>query len=92
MQGCGRMYIGETNNLRFRTNLHRDHSNKNVGLGVSKHIISFSNNSNTQNFQIMPFYKMSNDDHVKRRVMEAYFIRKLQPELNKIPIGSNACI
>ena len=91
-QACGMMYIGETNNLRLRTNLHRDHSNKNIGLGVSRHIFSCSNNSNTHKFRIMPFYKMLNDDHVKRRVMEEYFIKKFQPELNKIPIGSNACI
>ena len=36
--GCQKLYIGETNNLRFRTNLHRDHSSKNIGLNVSRHI------------------------------------------------------
>ena len=37
-QGCRKMYIGETGNLRFRTNLHRDHATKNIGLGVSRHL------------------------------------------------------
>ena len=27
-QGCEKMYIGETNNLRLRTNVHRDHASK----------------------------------------------------------------
>lgn len=85
-QGCKQMYIGETNNLRLRTNLHRDHSNKNIGLGVSRHIFSCTRTISSQKFHIMPFYKMSSDDSVKRRTMEEYFIKKLKPQLNNLPI------
>ena len=31
-QGCEKMYIRETINIRLRTNVHRDHVSKNVGL------------------------------------------------------------
>ena len=37
-QGCRKKYIGETGNLRFRTNPHRDHVTKNIALGVSRHL------------------------------------------------------
>ena len=51
------MYIGETNNLRLRINLHRDHAKKNTGLGVSKHIFSCSIKLHFP-LKVMPFYKM----------------------------------
>ena len=81
-QGCFKMYIGETNNLRLRINLHRDHAKKNTGLGVSKHIFSCSIKLNFP-FKVMPFYKMSTDDSTIRRRMEEHFINKFKPELNK---------
>ena len=81
-QGCFKMYIGETNNLRLRVNLHRDHAKKNTGLGVSKHIFSCSIKLNFP-FKVMPFYKMSTDDSTIRRRMEEHFINKFKPELNK---------
>ena len=66
------MYIVETNNLRLRIILHRDHDKKNTGLGVKLHFPC----------KVMPFYKMSTDDATIRRNME-HFINKFQPELNK---------
>ena len=33
-QGCQKMYIGDTSNLRLRTNLHRDHAARNIGLKI----------------------------------------------------------
>ena len=81
-QGCSKLYIGETNNLRLRTNLHRDHCNKNIGLDVSRHIFSCTVNKSIK-FKIMPFYKMTSNDELPRRNMEKYFINKFIPELNK---------
>ena len=81
-QGCTKMYIGETNNLRLRTNLHRDHASKNIGLDVSRHIYSCSLD-NSLKFKIMPFYKMQTDDTALRKKMEGYFIEKFKPELNQ---------
>ena len=83
-QGCKQMYIGETNNFRLRTNLHRDHASKNIGLCVSRHIFSCTNRTHSEKFRIMPFYKMSTDDPVKRRFMEAYFIKN-EHLINKWP-------
>ena len=80
-QGCRKMYIGETGNLRFRTNLHRDHATKNIGLGVSRHLHTCV--SGRHKFNIMPFYKMNTDDQTARRTMENYFISKFKPELNR---------
>lgn len=83
--GCGKYYIGETNNFRLRTNLHRDHASKNTGLDVSRHIFKCTrDNFCANNFRIMPFYKVKNDDCDLRRDMEAYFINKLKPDLNSL--------
>ena len=71
--GCLKMYIGETSCLRSRTNLHRDHSNRNTGLGVSRHLFSCAQGSGPK-FVIMPFFKMSNDDQMQRRTKEEYLI------------------
>ena len=89
-QGCEKMYIGETNNLRLRTNVHRDHASKNMGLvGVSRHIYECTkakpSDKNFKNvkFLIMPFYKLQSDDVATRRSMEKYFINKFSPALNE---------
>ena len=88
-QGCEKMYIGETNNLRLRTNVHRDHASKNMGLSVSRHIYECTkakpSDKNFKNvkFLIMPFYKLQSDDVATRRGMEKYFINKFSPALNE---------
>jgi hypothetical protein len=83
--GCSKIYIGETSNLRLRTNLHRDHANKDCGLGVSRHIHSCTQGANDNNkFTIMPFYKLNNDNLSYRRNMEQHFIDKFRPELNSL--------
>lgn len=81
--GCNKIYIGETNNFRLRTNLHRDHAIKNSGLGVSKHIFNCTYNLENK-FTIMPFYKINDDNINFRKSMETHFINKFKPELNKI--------
>ena len=70
-QGCSKLHIGETNNLRLRPNLHRNHCNKYIGFNVSRHIFSCAENKSIQ-FKIMPFYKMTNNDELSRRNMEKY--------------------
>lgn len=81
--GCKDIYIGETNNFRLRTNLHRDHALKNTGLGVSRHIFKCTINMENK-FTIMPFYKLNSDDIQFRKSMETHFINKFQPELNRL--------
>jgi predicted GIY-YIG superfamily endonuclease len=80
--GCEDIYIGETNNFRLRTNLHRDQILKRKGLGVCMHV-----NECTQGFEkkfsIMPFFKIKKDDEKLRKQKEAHFISKFVPELNK---------
>jgi hypothetical protein len=84
--GCSKTYIGETGNLRLRINLHRDHSNKNIGLGVSRHIFQCTANIDSVNkFLVMPFYKVHTDDINYSKNMESHFILKFGPELNSSP-------
>ena len=67
-KGCEKLYIGETNNLRLRTNLHKSHVNKNEGLYVNKHIASCNQNIPLPRFNIMPFYKVKQDDEKSERI------------------------
>ena len=73
----------------MRTNVHRDHASKNMGLGVSRHIYECTkakpSDKNFKNvkFLIMPFYKLQSDDVATRRSMEKYFINKFSPALNE---------
>ena len=64
-----------------RTNVHRDHACKNVGLDVSRHIYScFLNNYKIQNNDMT---LLMTDDTALRKKMEGYFIKKFKPELNQ---------
>ena len=60
---CNATYIGGTNNLRLRVNLHRNHiENPNYGLlFVSQHIQHCSSNIAIK-FKVIPIYKCPNDD------------------------------
>ena len=82
-EGCSKLYIGETNNLRLRVNLHKSHANINCGLNVSRHFYN-CNPDGGNKFLVMPFYKLSMDDANFRKRMETHFIKKLKPELNSI--------
>ena len=77
--GCHKIYIGETNNLRHRINLHKDHAAKNCGLNVSRHFYQCSQHESTK-FYVMPFFKMKHDDKNFRKEMKAKFINKFKPE------------
>ena len=81
--GCNEMYIGETVNLRLRTNLHKDHIRQNIGLYVSRHIAECAKNINKEKFFIMPFFKLKTDSSTYRKSMEAHFINKYKPLLNR---------
>ena len=75
--GCFKYYIGETGNLRLRTNLHRDHTKKNEGLGVNKHIFHCTVGKSIERaFRIMPIYKVKEDDTDLKRNMEEYVLNK----------------
>ena len=82
-QGCDKIYIGETANLRARINLHRNHILHNTGLDVSKHIHQCAKH-NDPKFKVMPFYKVQSDNMNERKDKETYFINKYKPDLNKI--------
>ena len=79
---CEKYYIGETNNFRLRTSLHRNHAKNNSGLGVSRHLFACSRGGQEECFSIMPIFKMKEDDAILRRTMEAHFINKYKPDLN----------
>ena len=76
---CTLSYIGETNNLRLRYNLHKQHIRDNAPFFVSKHIHGCGKGK----FTIMPIFKMKNENENERREKETYFIKKFSPELNR---------
>ena len=55
--GCHKIYIGGTNNLRHRINLHKDHAARNnCGLNVSRYFYQCSQHESNK-FYVMPFFK-----------------------------------
>ena len=82
--GCDEYYIGETNNFRYRTNLHKDHVRRGVGLAVSMHINTCTTNLiEEEKFKIMPILKMQTDEASRRKKIESNFIKKYSPTLNR---------
>lgn len=81
--GCQKKYIGETTNLRSRVTLHNQHINHTElrQIPLSTHLDNCSRH--VPKYQIFPFYKMTNDDRIKRRLKEEHFINIFHPELNK---------
>ena len=81
-RGCGKYYIGETNNLRNRVTLHNQHTRHEQlrKIPVSGHIASCSNTD--PKYYIFPFFKMRTDSVIERREKEKYFIQKYKPDLN----------
>ena len=80
---CLKTYIGETSDLRKRINIHRDHSSKNSGLNVSRHLYNCASKLDIK-FRIMPIYKVREDNTHLRRLKEKAFIDKFKPELNSV--------
>ena len=78
--GCENIYLGETTNFRLRTNLHKDHASKNIGLNVSRYIYHCTNNLGTsQKFSIMPIFKLKDENTSYRKNMESYLLTNFAP-------------
>ena len=83
--GCQEEYIGETGEtLRHRLTVHRqqirDASTR--MLYVSGHKANCAKNQSIK-FQILPLYKMQNDNTTSRKMKENYFINLFNPKLNR---------
>ena len=50
-------------------------------ISPSEHLDNCSKDNNK--FMVIPFYKVKRDDEDKRKTMEAHFISKFTPKLNK---------
>ena len=83
-EGCTAFYIGQTNDLRLRINLHRNDIKYGKKLYVDKHIHVCAKNKDLQ-FKVMPFFKLkgTNDTQTDREGMEKHFIDKYSPSLNR---------
>lgn len=81
--GCNEYYIGETQYLRSRTNLHRSHiKNPSVNsLFVSQHIFNCAKEE--PKYKMFPFFKMSTENKFDRLMKEKHFIDKYKPSLNR---------
>ena len=77
---CDLEYIGETNNFRARTALHRSQIN-NPSYGFLKVSIHIRNCSDCS-FKIMPIFKLITDCPIKRKMKEEELIKRFQPALN----------
>ncbi len=81
---CNEYYIGETDDLRKRTNLHRSHieNMSTTSLSVSQHIAKCASKLKIK-FRIIPFYKVRTQTKISLLNMESYFIAKFKPSLNR---------
>ena len=82
--GCGEEYVGETNDLRKRTTVHRQHiRDESVRkLKVSGHMEKCTNKNNETMFKIYPAIKMNSDGIAERRLKEKQLINLIKPKLN----------
>ena len=82
---CNAEYIGSTNKLRFRMNLHKAHTRNlpNEALGCNIHFNEHNEGGHMQ-FRIFPFFKDNTNDIDHLRVMEQKFIDIFNPELNRL--------
>lgn len=83
---CSKDYIGETNNLRLRINLHRNHIRDPTHriLPMSRHIATCSAGRDPP-FKVFPLYKHIGSDQ-ERLIKESNFIRKYRPSLNNMTV------
>ena len=81
-KGCREEYDGETNDLRKRMSVHRNHirdPNRRI-LRVSGHIDNCTNME--PKFSVFPGYKMTTDGVAPRRQKERHYIHLLKPKMN----------
>ena len=76
-------YIGECQDLRKRTTVHRQQINdpRLRILPVSEHIANCS--TGNPKFLMIPFFKMKNENLLERGEKEKHFIISLKPSLNR---------
>ena len=87
--GCHSEYIGATNNLRLRMNLHKDQirNERTRTLRVSHHIHQCARPTNKEpGFKFMPFYKSYHQERSMLLLKENHFIIKFDPSLNDHPV------
>ena len=77
---CQKQYIGHTNDLRKRMNLHKEQTNHEEYrfLYVNKHLHACGNK-----WQFLPIFKMNNSNFIERETKEKHLIKKYQPSLNR---------
>ena len=83
-KGCNEDYIGETGNLlRHRITVHNQQitHEKYRQIPLSKHL-DICNKTRSIKYSVMPFYKLSEENILKRREKETYFIKLFSPKLN----------
>ena len=80
--GCQEEYVGETNELRKRITVHRQHiRDPSVRkLKVSEHIDRCA--STEPKFKVFPAFKMKTDGVADRRLREKQIINLIKPKLN----------
>ena len=80
--GCHEEYVGETNDLRKRITVHRQHiRDPRVRiLRVSSHIDQCT--TTEPKFRVFPAFKMKTDCTASRRLKEKQLIQLLKPKLN----------
>ena len=83
--GCNASYIGETGDeLKNRTSGHRSGIMNDDKLEVDIHIHRCTRDL-LKKFEVIPFYKIKEDNISLRKAKESYFISLFKPELNKKP-------
>ena len=77
---CGGHYIGQTECLRNRMNLHRSHSspgNDDAPLKINQHLQTCANG----HFRVFPFFKVKHFHQIAREGWEQHFIDIFKPTL-----------
>ena len=82
-QGCQEEYIGETQNLRERMRVHRQHIRQpeTRTMHVSQHIDQCTQTQ--PKFKTFPIFKMTTTDTATRRSKEIQLIKCFKPTLNR---------
>ena len=81
--GCGKQYIGETEDLHNRVTIHNQQINhpQYRHLNVSRHIARCAIGRKLK-YKICPILKLRNQNRISRQVKENYLIQKYRPPLN----------
>ena len=85
-RGCNEYYIGETGDyFHMRVNTHRSGVTNDNSLKVDEHIFSCTSHLPIgQRFEVVPFYKVREDNTSIRRKIEISLINEMNPLLNRL--------